>query len=88
MPKRIEIPIVPKVEGVEALENLVATLKRIAGQPEPLKTIDIDENRYRNAVLAVLTRIADALDAIHGTFAEATRPDVEVRVKEADDDPE
>ena len=86
MPKTIEIPIVPKVEGVEALENLVATLKRIAGQPEPLKTID--ENRYRNAVLAVLTRIADALDAIHGTFAEATRPDVEVRVKEADDDPE
>ena len=47
---------------------------------------------YEKAVLATLCRIADALDAIHGTFAEATRPDIEVKVlpdieevKEADD---
>lgn len=33
-----------------------------------------------------LRRIADALDAIHGTLAEAMRPDVEV--EEDDDDPE
>lgn len=40
----------------------------------------IGELRYENAVLATLRRIADALDAIHGTFAEATRPDIEVKV--------
>lgn len=46
----------------------------------------IGEIRYENAILAVLTRIADALDAIHGTLAEAARPDIEVA--EVPDDPE
>ena len=44
------------------------------------------ELRYENAVLAVLTRIADALDAIAGTLAEAARPDN--TDAEVPDDPE
>ena len=31
------------------------------------------ENEYRNAILATLRRIADALDAIAGVLAEAAR---------------
>ena len=31
------------------------------------------ENEYRNAILATLRRIADALDAIAGVLAEASR---------------
>lgn len=86
MTKSIEIPIVPKVEGVEALENLVATLKRIAGPHEKPRT---EEIRYLNAVLATFTRIADALDAIHGTLAEALLVSEEVaEVKEVRHDPE
>lgn len=86
MTKSIEIPIVPKVEGVEALENLVATLKRIAAPHEKPRT---EEIRYLNAVLATFTRIADALDAIHGTLAEALLVSEEVaEVKEVRHDPE
>ena len=86
MPKSIEIPIVPKVEGVEALENLVATLKHIAGPHEKPRT---EEIRYLNAVLATFTRIADALDAIHGTLAEALLVSEDVAgVKEVRHDPE
>lgn len=84
MPKSIEVPIVPKLVGDAALENLVAVLNRIAAsQEKPSKTIG--ELRYENAILAVLTRIADALDAIHGTLAQAALPDNETEVP---DDPE
>ena len=40
---------------------------------------------YEKAVLATLCRIADALDAIHGTLAEAALPDERAEVP---DDPE
>ena len=84
MPKSIEIPIVPKLVGDAALENLVAVLNRIAAsQEKPSKTIG--ELRYENAILATLTRIADALDAIHGTLAQAALPENETEVP---DDPE
>ena len=35
----------------------------------------IGEIRYEEAVLATLRRIADVLEAIHGTLAEAMRPE-------------
>ena len=84
MTKSIEVPIVPKLVGDAALENLVAVLNRIAAsQEKPNKTIG--EIRYENAILAVLTRIADALDAIHGTLAAASMPENDTEVP---DDPE
>ena len=84
MTKSIEIPIVPKLVGDAALENLTAVLDRIAAsQAKPNKTIG--EIRYENAILAVLTRIADALDAIHGTRAAASMPENDTEVP---DDPE
>lgn len=84
MPKSIEVPIVPKLVGDAALEKLVAVLNRIAAsQEKPNKTIG--ELRYENAILATLTRIADALDAIHGTLAQAALPENETEVP---DDPE
>ena len=35
------------------------------------------ENEYRNAILATLRRIADALDSIAGVLAEASRDTVQ-----------
>ena len=87
MPKSIEVPITPKLCGGGALEYLVATLDRIAASRDKPKTIG--EIRYENAILAVLTRIADALDAIHGTLAEALLVSEDVAgVKEVRHDPE
>ena len=87
MPKNIEIPF-SEAYGADALKNLTATLERIAAsQAKPNKTIG--ELRYENAILAVLTRIADALDAVHGTLAEALLVSEEVaEVKEVRHDPE
>lgn len=83
MVKSIEVPIVPKKVGGDALANVVLTLKRIADTLERPKTIG--EIRHENAVLAVLVRIADALDAIHGTLAAAMVPEPP---EEVPDDPE
>ena len=85
MPKNIEIPF-GEAYGDDALKNLTATLKRIAAPHEKPRT---EEIRYLNAVLATFTRIADALDAIHGTLAEALLVSEEVaEVKEVRHDPE
>lgn len=82
MPKSIEVPIKPKIVVGDELKDFAECLKRIAAPHEKPRT---EEIRFLNAVLATFTRIADALDAIHGTLAEATRPDIEVKVKEAED---
>lgn len=85
MPKNIEIPFGEAV-GDDALKGLAATLKRIAAPHEKPRT---EEIRYLNAVLATFTRIADALDAIHGTLHEALLvSDEVVEVKEVRHDPE
>lgn len=77
MSKNIEIPF-GEAYGDDALKNLSATLKRIAAPHEKPRT---EEIRFLNAILAVLTRIADALDAIHGTFAAASMPENETEVR-------
>lgn len=80
----IEVPINPKIVVGDGLIDFAECIKRIAAsQEKPKKTIG--EIRYENAILAVLTRIADALDAIHGTLAQAALPENETEVP---DDPE
>lgn len=84
MSKTIEVPIIPELVIGDELKRFFECLKSAVEQHErPKKTIG--EIRYENAVLAVLTRIADALDAIHGTLASAMVPEPP---EEVPDDPE
>lgn len=86
MPKSVEVPIKPKIVVGDELKDFADCIRRIAAPHEKPRT---EEIRFLNAVLATFTRIADALDAIHGTLAEALLVSEEVaEVKEVRHDPE